>query len=116
MTAVTDLSSINVLSPGLSKKIIKAQRQRAIDDAFKFIPKVLLYEYENLKHEVHNRNATTAILRQVLAPGSVLLAFRNKTFDQRTAVYRVIQEQISVNAEYSLFKSASSKTQWRSPG
>ncbi|KAL7310776.1 hypothetical protein PS15m_010229 [Mucor circinelloides] len=98
MSAATDLSWVKVLSRGLSKKVINAQPQRAKDDAYKLIPEVL-YEHEDLKAEVLTRKAT-AILQQALTPGSVLFTFPNKTFDHRTAAYRVIQEQISVNVQF----------------
>lgn len=42
----------------------------------------------------------TAILQQALIPGPVLFTFPNKTFGHRTVVYRVIQEQFSVNVQF----------------
>ncbi|KAL7326113.1 hypothetical protein PS15p_208501 [Mucor circinelloides] len=100
MSATTDLSWVKVLSRGLSKKAINAQAQpqRARDDAFKLIPEVL-YEHEDLKAEVLTRKAN-ATLQQALTPGSVLFTFPNKTFDHRTAAYRVIQEQILANVQF----------------
>ncbi|GAN05021.1 hypothetical protein MAM1_0080d04489 [Mucor ambiguus] len=87
MTTNTDLSR------GMSKKVIHAQPQRAKDDHFKLVPEVL-YEHADLKAEVFTCKATS-ILPQALTPGSVLFTFPNKTFDHRTAAYRLIKEQIS---------------------
>ncbi|KAK4519254.1 uncharacterized protein ATC70_009486 [Mucor velutinosus] len=98
MTTTSDLSWVKVLSRGLSKKVTNAQPQRAKDDQFKLIPEVL-YEHKDLKAEVLTRKAT-AILQQDLTPGSVLFTFPSKTFEHRTAAYRLIKEQISPLAQF----------------
>ncbi|GAN11771.1 hypothetical protein MAM1_0922d11363 [Mucor ambiguus] len=73
MATTTDLSWVQVLTKGQSKKVINAQPQRAKDDQFRMIPEVL-YEHDDLKAEVLTRKATT-ILQQALTPGSVLSKF-----------------------------------------
>ncbi|KAK4520191.1 uncharacterized protein ATC70_008438 [Mucor velutinosus] len=92
MATTTDLSWIQVLSRGQSKKVINAQPQRAKDDQFQLVPEVL-YEHDDLKAEVLTRKAA-AILQQALTPGSVLFTFPSKTFAHRTEAYRLIKEQI----------------------
>ncbi|KAG1106526.1 hypothetical protein G6F42_016717 [Rhizopus arrhizus] len=83
MSDVTDLSWVEVLSRGLSRKAINAQSQRAKDLTAKGLTR-----------------KATAILQQALTPGPVLSTFPNKTFGHRTVAYRVIQEQFSVNVQF----------------
>ncbi|KAL9536796.1 hypothetical protein MBANPS3_012360 [Mucor bainieri] len=98
MSTSPDLSWVQVLSRGQSKKVINTQPRRVPDDRFKMVPKVL-YEHEDLKAEVLTRKAT-AILQQALTAGSVLFTFPNKTFDHRTTAYRMIKEQLSADVQF----------------
>lgn len=99
MSNTTDVSWTTVLARGATKKCFVSPSRGKISNFDVPLVGEVIFEDENLKHELLVRKAT-AIIQQALTVDSVLFSFPNKLFGDRVEAYQAIEKQISANVDF----------------
>ncbi|EPB83586.1 hypothetical protein HMPREF1544_09688 [Mucor circinelloides 1006PhL] len=99
MSTTTDLTWAQRASRQTNVRFLQQNKRKLENNRNVPLVGTVLYEDDDLKGQILASKAM-AIIQQPLSSGSVLFSFQKTLFSDRVAAYKLIQEQISTDAEF----------------